>query len=130
MALTSTMFILNLSNDIISKHDGRRQGSTPCRASMRDILQIFKTNYLTQMEIVNYSEKAIAVIGETRPHSDALKGMGGRFNRYLKCGAGWIFSQKKRAEVEAFIAKTGASEPADKGMASYIDAQLEAGYNK
>jgi hypothetical protein len=98
---------------------------------MRDIPQILKP-IIKHMEIVNYSEKAIAVIGETRPHSDALKGMGGRFNRYLKCGAGWIFSQKKRAEVEAFIAKAGAgsSEPADRGMASYIDAQLEAGYNR
>jgi len=84
------------------------------------------------MELVNYSEKAIAVIGDTRPHSEALKGMGGRFNRYLSCGAGWIFSQKKRAEVQAFIDKANADAPApaDRGMASYIDDQLNAGYNR
>jgi hypothetical protein len=98
---------------------------------MRDIAQIFKYQFY-MMELVNYSEKAIAVIGDTRPHSEVLKGMGGRFNRYLNCGAGWIFSQKKRAEVQAFIAKANADSPApaDRGMASYIDDQLNAGYYK
>lgn len=82
------------------------------------------------MEIIQYSEKAIAVIGDTKPHAEAMKSMGGRFNRYLKCGAGWIFSTKKKAEIEAFIAQVGSTQPADRGMANYIDAQLEAGYNR
>lgn len=61
------------------------------------------------MEIVDYSEKAIAVTGNTKPHKDALKRLGGKFNPYLKCGAGWIFSKKKTSEVESFI-KTASSE--------------------
>lgn len=38
------------------------------------------------VEIVDYSEKAIAVIGDTKPMKDELKAIGGRFNFRLKCG--------------------------------------------
>jgi hypothetical protein len=48
---------------------------------------------------INYSEKAFAIIGETKPVKDKLKSLGGRFNFRLKCGAGWIFSKKKESEV-------------------------------
>lgn len=49
-------------------------------------------------KIVDYSEKAFAVVGDTREIKDALKQHGGRFNPSLtvdgsKC-AGWIFSKK------------------------------------
>lgn len=56
------------------------------------------------VSIVDYSEKAIAVIGETRPLADTLKELGGRFNARLSCGAGWIFSKRKEAEVRAALA--------------------------
>ncbi len=51
------------------------------------------------IEIIDYSEKAIAVIGETKPIKDQLKELGGRFNFRLSCGAGWIFPKTKREEV-------------------------------
>lgn len=49
-------------------------------------------------KIVDYSEKAFAVVGDTREIKDTLKQHGGRFNPSLtvdgsKC-AGWIFSKK------------------------------------
>lgn len=56
------------------------------------------------LSIVDYSEKAIAVVGETRPVADTLKGLGGRFNARLSCGAGWVFSKKKEAEVREALA--------------------------
>lgn len=59
------------------------------------------------LQIVDYSDKAIAVIGDTKSVKDDLKAMGGRFNGKLSCGAGWIFSVKQRGAVEAFI-MTGA----------------------
>ena len=48
--------------------------------------------------IIDYSEKAFAVVGDTREIKDTLKQHGGRFNPSLtvdgsKC-AGWIFSKK------------------------------------
>lgn len=53
------------------------------------------------LQVVDYSEKAVAVIGDTKPHAEKLKELGGRFNARLKCGAGWIFSKKKEAAVRA-----------------------------
>ena len=55
------------------------------------------------LQIVNYSERAVAVIGDTKEIKEQLKSMGGRFNPRLSCGAGWIFSAKKRDELEAII---------------------------
>lgn len=54
-------------------------------------------------EIIDYSEKAVAVIGDTRSIKDELKKLGGRFNPKLSCGAGWIFSKTKRADLEAIL---------------------------
>lgn len=49
-------------------------------------------------KIVDYSEKAFAVVGDTREIKDTLKQHGGRFNPSLTVGgskcAGWIFSKK------------------------------------
>lgn len=55
-------------------------------------------------QIVDYSEKAVALIGDTKQISGELKRIGGRFNSRLSCGPGWIFSARKRAEIEALLA--------------------------
>ena len=62
------------------------------------------------INIIDYSERAFAVVGDTKAVKDALKKMGGSFNSKLSCGAGWIFSNKKRAEVEKFIASGEVTE--------------------
>lgn len=51
------------------------------------------------VQIIDYSEKAIAVVGETRAIKETLKTLGGRFNSHLSCGAGWIFSKTKEATL-------------------------------
>lgn len=51
------------------------------------------------VQIVDYSEKAIAIVGETRAIKETLKSLGGRFNSHLSCGAGWIFSKTKEATL-------------------------------
>ena len=51
------------------------------------------------VQIIDYSEKAIAIVGETRAIKETLKTLGGRFNRHLSCGAGWIFSKTKEATL-------------------------------
>mgnify|MGYP000685767969 FL=1 len=49
------------------------------------------------VQVVDYSDKSLAVIGETYPIRQMLKEQGGRFNRFLKIGgdtvAGWIFQK-------------------------------------
>lgn len=63
-----------------------------------------KVEYSGKLEIIDYSEKAVAVIGDTKPIADKLKKLGGKFNGKLRCGAGWIFSKKKEDEVRAALA--------------------------
>tara|TARA_R100000027_G_scaffold67300_1_gene65445 strand:- start:4119 stop:5366 length:1248 start_codon:yes stop_codon:yes gene_type:complete len=60
--------------------------------------------------IFDYSEKAIAVIGDTKPLKEGLKALGGRFNFRLSCGAGWIFPKTKLEEVESFLGVNSAVE--------------------
>jgi hypothetical protein len=58
-------------------------------------------------EIVDYSEKAIALFGDTKAIKDLLSAMGGKFNPRLTYGdskkAGWIFSRIKRSELEGVL---------------------------
>jgi hypothetical protein len=58
-------------------------------------------------EIVNYSQKALAVFGDTRPIKDRLKAMGGRFNPKLTHNgekqSGWIFSKSKEQELRNLL---------------------------
>jgi len=57
--------------------------------------------------IVYYSEKAIAVFGDTRPIKDRLLAIGGRFNTKLTHEgvktAGWVFSKTKEQEVRNLL---------------------------
>lgn len=55
------------------------------------------------IQLINYSEKAIAVIGDTRTIKETLKAIGGRFNAHLTCGAGWIFSKSKEEALKAAL---------------------------
>ena len=52
-----------------------------------------------QVHIIDYSEKAFAVIGDTKIIKETLKELGGKFNAKLSCGAGWIFSKKHLSTV-------------------------------
>lgn len=60
------------------------------------------------LEMVDYSEKAIAVFGDTKAIKEQLKKLGGRFNPSLNYNgekrAGWIFSKKKADEVRNLMA--------------------------
>lgn len=60
------------------------------------------------LEMVDYSEKAIAVFGDTKAIKEQLKELGGRFSPSLNYNgekrAGWIFSKKKADEVRNLMA--------------------------
>ena len=57
--------------------------------------------------IVDYSQKALAVFGDTRPIKEQLKALGGRFNPQLthneKKQAGWIFRKSKEQEIRNLL---------------------------
>lgn len=44
-----------------------------------------------KVKVIKYSEKALAVVGDTYPIKDKLRELGGKFNKFLSCGPGWIF---------------------------------------
>lgn len=56
-----------------------------------------------EIQIIDYSERAIAVIGDTKPIKDKLKELGGKFNFRLSCGAGWIFPKTKLTDIENLL---------------------------
>lgn len=69
------------------------------------------------LQIIDYSEKAIAVIGTERGNAEqlqAMKAMKGKWNRGLTCGQGWVFSKRKNGEeVTKWVAMWNAAHPAD-----------------
>ncbi len=55
------------------------------------------------MKIVDYGDRSIAVIGETKPHKEDLKSLGGYFVFRTQWGPAWVFSAKKRDKIQAYI---------------------------
>ena len=59
--------------------------------------------------VVDYSEKSVALFGDTKPIKEQLKKMGGRFNANLRPFAddtrvpGWIFPIKVKADLQKLI---------------------------
>ena len=62
------------------------------------------------LRIVDYSEKAIALLGETFSIKDEIKQLGGTFNKNLNIDntkvSGWIIQKTKKSELEELIKKT------------------------
>ena len=63
-----------------------------------------------KINVIDYSEKAIAIIGDTKPVKDILKSLGGKFNFHLSCGAGWIFPKSKQAQIIEALKNEAASK--------------------
>lgn len=87
------------------------------------------------LEIVDYSEKAVAVFGDTKAIKEHLKELGGRFNPSLNYNgekrAGWIFSKRKADEVRELLVPSaeGSKEEeaaGDKGIQVVITEANEA----
>lgn len=98
--------------DYISQHGCHAHELVYRRLCKKDLTPIApeKTTKLTKsannpgiagnIELVAYSDKSFAIIGDTKPIKDTLKELGGCFNGRLSCGAGWIFSNTKLDTVK------------------------------
>ncbi len=57
--------------------------------------------------IVDYSEKSVAIFGDTKAIKDQLAALGGRFNKYLTLNehrqAGWIFQKSKEDDLRRLV---------------------------
>lgn len=69
------------------------------------------------IEVVEYSEKAVAVFGDTKAIKEHLKELGGRFNPSLSYNrnkrAGWIFSKKQADKVRELFTPANSEKEAD-----------------
>lgn len=92
-----------------------------------------------KFRIIDYSEKAVAVVGDTKDIKEQLKALCGRFNPKLSCGAGWIFSKKMLPELEKLlkngkVEKSSAQPKSDEGakykkwLEEYASTQKDADY--
>ena len=75
--------------------------------------------------IIDYSEKAVAVVGDTRKFAAAFKAIGGRFNPRLTCGAGWIFSKTRIDSVRAILGSTPEAKQEAAGFVNSLAEYLE-----
>ena len=57
------------------------------------------------VKVIQYSEKAVAIYGNTKPIKDTLKSIGARFNPFLTIEgtkqAGWILPSAQREKLSA-----------------------------
>ena len=59
---------------------------------------------MSEIYIENYTGKSFVVLGDTRPHKENIKKLGGKWNSRLKDNKmGWIFPMSKRDSVEKYI---------------------------
>jgi hypothetical protein len=57
----------------------------------------------TRMFIEPYNTLSFIVRGDTRPHSDELRRLSGKFNPHLRGGPGWVFSVKRQDVVSEYV---------------------------
>ncbi|WP_299459051.1 methyltransferase [uncultured Microscilla sp.] len=84
---------------------GEKQEKTPVQENEED--QTTKDD----IQLIDYSEKSIALMGNTKPYAEKLgrRGLGGKFNKRLthpKTGErfmGWVFPVAKKEVVEEFL---------------------------
>lgn len=55
------------------------------------------------LRIVDFGERSIAVVGDTKPHKDALRAMGGYFMIRTQWGPAWTFPNKKLERIKAYV---------------------------
>lgn len=83
---------------------------SPAKEAKEGNTKVVEAVTVEGLEVVDYSEKAIAVFGDTKAIKEQLKELGGRFNPSLNYNgekrAGWIFSKKQADKVKELIAPT------------------------
>jgi hypothetical protein len=75
------------------------------------------------LRVIDYSEKAIALVGDTFSIKDKIKQIGGTFNKSLHIDnstvPGWIFPINKKNEVEELVKNNPSTKTATTKQQSY-----------
>lgn len=89
----------------------KEQQDKPAKSAKVKTSKVSKPEPVEKVQLVNYSEKALAVIGATKTIKDVLKQFG-RFNPFLKVNGqtvpGWVVSVKRRDELTKALIELGA----------------------
>jgi len=96
--------VLMLYSETESQTDAKQESQQNEQADQTETAsRIVLGNFI----VVVYSEKALAVFGDTRPIKEELKALGGRFNPKLSHDgvkkAGWIFQKSKENELRNLL---------------------------
>lgn len=74
-----------------------------------------KSNIGNDLTYSHYSDKSFVVRGDTKDHKDKLAELGGKWNKNLQGGAGWIFSKNKMQNFMQTFSGATEVESSDKG---------------
>ena len=74
-------------------------------------VNINKMSSSNGVRLEQYTEKSIAVFGNTQPIKDKLKELGGKFNANLRGQPGWIFVLSARPRIEEYISTLPSELP-------------------
>lgn len=87
---------------------------------------------IPKIQVIDYSGKSIAIIGDTRDIKDKLKQLGGKFNPRLSCGAGWIFSKRRQEDLKQLLqnGKAGKTAMKSKTEDNHVIEEAKAEYVK
>lgn len=83
------------------------------------------------IKLVPYSEKSVAVFGDTKELKQELKSLGGRYNKNLtdpengNKAQGWIFSVKKKELIERKLSIHIQEKPVEKQVEKPIEKQVK-----
>jgi len=101
------------------------------------IFIIFLRNIINTMQVIDYTEKAIAVIGETKNFKDTLGSLKGKFNPSLRDPnnkenkiAGWIFPKTKKEEIEKVINDANSGKIQNVAVSEKVESGKKSIINK
>ena len=78
---------------------------------------------MSSITVEQYSEKAIVVRGNTIPYKDKILSIGGKWNKMLKGGEGWVFPLTKKPIVEKLLSEPPSVHENDSNESSYKDTR-------
>jgi len=93
----------NLVNVLEGKTENAEEPGVSMGAPIADNDKQENIQTSNDLRIVEFGERTIAVIGDTKPHKDSLRAMGGYFMIRTQWGPAWIFRSKKRDKIQAYI---------------------------
>lgn len=86
-----------------SHEDEKNYGTQPALANPDVKADVKKTVISSDIRLIDYTDKAFVVIGDTSDHAQELKSLGGRWISVRWGGKAWMFSKKRLNDVSELL---------------------------